>query len=357
MTDKLPPPLLALFQARPPLRYLPPCDVAPSARRTPRISGIGKYVHLLADYDKDYQPTESWLERRERRREEKRKVQEEVIRKGLAAYHPRQDPNIKGDPYKTLFVSRLSYKIRLVTNLKNNKPMGYAFIVFERERDMKAAYREMDGVRIKDRRTMVDVERGRTVNGWRPRRLGGGLGGRGYTKEALVRPSGYSDRGGRDDRYRGGGYRGLNYKDHSGGFHGSYKSLSSERGGFIDRHRGSRSGIGYNSSDKDLFKSGSHESSSGQNGPHYSNASFGAPVGSSGRDSNASRYKNSESSDIKHANNVDHSSGGYHDRLESDKYSKMDHKHQHNSRGDRRRDYDNHGREKDKDRSPKRRRY
>lgn len=85
MTDKLPPPLLALFQARPPLRYLPPCDIAPSLRRTPRISGIARYVPLLADYDKDYQPTESWLEKRERRREEKKKIQEEVIRKGLAA--------------------------------------------------------------------------------------------------------------------------------------------------------------------------------------------------------------------------------------------------------------------------------
>ncbi|KAG5438264.1 hypothetical protein PCK2_000965 [Pneumocystis canis] len=288
--------------------------------------------------------------------------------------HPRQDPNIKGDPYKTLFVSRLSYKvteqdllrefgrygsierIRLVTNIKTNKPMGYAFIVFERERDMKAAYREMDGVRIKDRRAMVDVERGRTVNGWRPRRLGGGLGGRNYTKEVLIRPSGYNDRSGRDDRYRRAGYRGSSYKDHSGGFRGSYKSSSNERGGFMDRHRGSRSGLGYNSSDKDLYKSESHESLSGQNGPHYSGSS-GTPVGSSGRGSNASRYKSSENLDIKHTNNTDHVSGGYHDRLESDKYGKMDHKNQHNSRSDRRRDYDNHGREKDKDRSPKRRRY
>ncbi|KAG5513691.1 hypothetical protein PMAC_000729 [Pneumocystis sp. 'macacae'] len=375
MTDKLPPPLLALFQARPPLRYLPPCDVAPSARRTPRISGIARYVPLLANYDKDYQPTESWLERRERRREEKKKIQEEVIRKGLAAYRPRQDPNIKGDPYKTLFVSRLSYKVteqdlmrefgrygaiervRLVTNLKNNKPMGYAFIVYERERDMKAAYREMDGVRIKDRRTIVDVERGRTVNGWKPRRLGGGLGGRGYTKGALIRPSGYGDRGGRDDRYRSSGHRGPSYKDYSGGLHGSYRSSLNDRSGLSDRYRGSRSGIGYKSSDKDLFKSGRQESSSGQSGPHYPDVPAGTPTGPSGQSSSASRYRGFESVDPKHGNNMDYSSGGHHDRREIDKHNKSDHKHEHSIRDDRRRDHESHAREKDKDRSPKRRRY
>lgn len=376
MTDKLPPPLLALFQPRPPLRYLPPCDIAPSLRKTPRISGIARYVPMLVDYDKDYEPTESWLERRERRREEKRKIQEEVIRKGLALYHPRQDPNIKGDPYKTLFVSRLSYKvteqdlmrefgrygaierIRIVTNIKNNKPTGYAFIVFERERDMKAAYREMDGVRIKDRRVVVDVERGRTVNGWKPRRLGGGLGGRGYTKETLIRPLGYSDRSGRDTKYRGGGYRGSSYKDHSGSFHGNFKSSSNEWSGYSDRSKGSKAGIGYKSSDKDLFKSGRHESSSsGQNGSHHPDVPPGTPSGPSGRSSNVSRHKNSENHDSRYTNTIDHSSG-HHDRRENDRYkSDYDYRHEHSSRDDRRRDYDGQSREKDRDRSPKRRRY
>lgn len=36
----------------------------------------------------------------------------------------------------------------------------------------------------------MDVERGRTVKGWKPRRFGGGLGGRGYTKAMPVRPTG-----------------------------------------------------------------------------------------------------------------------------------------------------------------------
>lgn len=36
-----------------------------------------------------------------------------------------------------------------------------------------------DGRKIEGRRIKVDVERGRTVEGWKPRRLAGGLGGEG----------------------------------------------------------------------------------------------------------------------------------------------------------------------------------
>jgi hypothetical protein len=38
------------------------------------------------------------------------------------------------------------------------------------------AYKQADGRKVDNRRVLVDVERGRTVPNWRPRRLGGGLG-------------------------------------------------------------------------------------------------------------------------------------------------------------------------------------
>merc|ERR1719440_2559578 len=59
---------------------------------------------------------------------------------------------------------------------QKGKPRGYAFIEFEHERDLKNAYKQGDGKKIDGRRVMVDVERGRTVEGWLPRRLGGGRG-------------------------------------------------------------------------------------------------------------------------------------------------------------------------------------
>lgn len=68
-------------------------------------------------------------------------------------------------------------KVRVVNDKESGKPKGYGFVEFEDERDMKVAYKQADGVKIDDRRVVVDVERGRTVKGWNPRRLGGGLGG------------------------------------------------------------------------------------------------------------------------------------------------------------------------------------
>lgn len=50
-------------------------------------------------------------------------------------------------------------------------------------------------MQVLGKRILVDVERGRTVRGWKPRRLGGGLGGR-PKKE----PESFGGRGG----FRGG---------------------------------------------------------------------------------------------------------------------------------------------------------
>lgn len=131
---------------------------------------------------------------------------------------PKEDEEVLGDPYKTLFVGRLPFKVdeadlrrefdrygplervRIVRN-KDGKSRGYAFLIFEREKDMKgqslslslvafrrlckadevggaAAYKDAEGLKMMNRRLLIDVERGRTVKGWKPRRLGGGLGGR-----------------------------------------------------------------------------------------------------------------------------------------------------------------------------------
>lgn len=41
-----------------------------------------------------------------------------------------------------------------------------------------AAYKDAEGIPIHHKKILVDVERGRTVKGWKPHKLGGGLGGR-----------------------------------------------------------------------------------------------------------------------------------------------------------------------------------
>ncbi|EMR64725.1 putative u1 small nuclear ribonucleo protein [Eutypa lata UCREL1] len=255
MTDKLPPNLLALFAPRPPLRWVPHPDFAPEQRRTTNITGLGEYLPALAAYkDKDgYVPTESWLQMRDRKKLEKQAKQEKLLTDAPIKYKPAEDPNIRGDPFKTLIVARLSYdanehdlekefgrfgpieRIRIIADThahekgnKKKKPhRGYAFVVFEPALD------GCDGIRIKDRRIKVDVERGRTVKGWKPRRFGGGLGGRGYTKAAAARPAGPVGFG-------GGGFGG----GRDGGFRGGFQGGRGRGGGFRGGDRGFRGGGG-----------------------------------------------------------------------------------------------------------------
>ncbi|KAF2453629.1 U1 small nuclear ribonucleoprotein of 70kDa MW N terminal-domain-containing protein [Lineolata rhizophorae] len=304
MTDKLPPNLLALFQPRPPLRYLPPCDTAPEKRATHHITGVGQYLQALKEYPKEhpYTPTESWLQKKDREKLEKREALEKLLNEDIKTYNPKEDPNIRGDPFKTLFVSRLNYdvevkdlerefgrygpieRIRIVgdTHANESKPLGkkkkknkgYAFIVYEREKDMRAAYKDADGVRIKDRRVCVDVERGRTVSAWRPRRFGGGLGGRGYTKTTPARPVGPGGFGppAGPGGFRGGfggGFRG----GRGGGFRGGFGGGDRFRGG-----PGPRGGVGY------------HANGAPEGAPSGPRGGRGGHGGYGGRDSHGGGY-------------------------------------------------------------------
>ncbi|KAF9891787.1 hypothetical protein FE257_003268 [Aspergillus nanangensis] len=261
MTDKLPPPLLALFQPRPPLRYVTPLDRAPEDRQKSTIGGIADFLPEIKKYEEiPYNATDSWVQRKWRQKAEQKERQSKQLTEDLQTYEPSNDQQARGDPFKTLFVARLSYdvkesdlerefgrfgpieRIRIIKDTvtpKGSKKAhrGYAFIVYEREKDMKAAYKETDGIRIKDRRVLVDVERGRTVKGWKPRRFAGGLGGRGYTKALPSRPIGPGSFGAPSGPGGfGGGFRGGFGGRGGGGFRGGFR----DRGGF-----GGRGGIGY----------------------------------------------------------------------------------------------------------------
>jgi len=219
----LPAHILALFTPRPPPQHLPP----QVSRTKASVAGFAEYVECFAkEKAPKREPWESPKERKERRMSVKSEEHKKDLKKLIEKYDPHKDPNADGDPFKTLFVARVSYdttekklkrefeafgsvkRVKMVYDQKG-KPRGYAFIEYEHERDLKTSYKQGDGKKIDGRRVMVDVERGRTVEGWLPRRLGGGRGpgreGKSKKKKAAEKPKDKDrdrdrDRGDRKDR-------------------------------------------------------------------------------------------------------------------------------------------------------------
>jgi len=125
----------------------------------------------------------------------------------------KNENEVMKDPYKTVFIARLDYTLTeldisqyfrkygvidsiLIIRDHNGRSRGYGFIVFEREADAQACISELSrtGVKMKERTILVDVERSRVWRNWKPRRLGGGLGGRDYVKEGRVASAAASGR-------------------------------------------------------------------------------------------------------------------------------------------------------------------
>ena len=55
---------------------------------------------------------------------------------------------------------------------------GYAFLEYSSSRGAQRAYKYMNQEYVDNCKILVDYELERSLNGWKPRRLGGGLGGR-----------------------------------------------------------------------------------------------------------------------------------------------------------------------------------
>ncbi|KAF9650259.1 hypothetical protein BDM02DRAFT_3070450, partial [Thelephora ganbajun] len=169
-THLLPPNLLKLFAPRPPLPYIRPVGKDIDRVTTKSVSGIGQLLEQLRETrtagmlssgeapdmegDEEHSFTHAEETRRQIRREERKKRREEQFKIAKETYKPSEDSEAVGDPYKTLFIARLPKnatesdlrrefesfgsieRVRIVRD-KNGRSRGYAFIVFERERDMK----------------------------------------------------------------------------------------------------------------------------------------------------------------------------------------------------------------------------
>lgn len=223
MTQYLPPNLLALFAPRDPIPFLPPPDKLPHEKKSQGYAGVGAFLDLFEDPKDTPPPTrvETREERIERRRRERAEQVAYKLEREIATWDPNQLAEATTDPFKTLFVARINYdtsesklrrefeiygkivKIIIIHDKESGKPRGYAFIEYEHERDMHSAYKHADGKKIDGKRVLVDVERARTVKGWLPRRLGGGLGGtRRGGADVNIKHSGREDNERERERYR-----------------------------------------------------------------------------------------------------------------------------------------------------------
>lgn len=103
--------LLKLFEPRPPLEYKPP----PEKRKCPPYTGMAQFVSNFAEpTDPEYAPPvvkgETPGQRRARIHQLRLEEGAKKAAEELEHYDPNSDPNISGDPYKTLFVARLNYE-------------------------------------------------------------------------------------------------------------------------------------------------------------------------------------------------------------------------------------------------------
>ncbi|CRH00687.1 U1 small nuclear ribonucleoprotein, putative [Plasmodium relictum] len=224
----MPPHILILFQARPLLNYYKPIK----KKKPKEYSGLADFLNYFEEGEPPPKiKLENTKERKERKKKEKIMYNELMLKEKRRNYDPFKNEDLTNDPKKTLFIGRLSYevnekrlkkefeiygKIRKVKIIydKDNKPRGYAFVEFEHTKSLNQAYNLADGKKIDNRRILVDIERGRTIKNWLPRRLGGGKGpARGSEEKkkithninwnALINKDKYkSDKRRNDDRYK-----------------------------------------------------------------------------------------------------------------------------------------------------------
>lgn len=126
--------------------------------------------------------------------------------------HYQPNKAVMGDPQLTLLVARLNKKtteedlrvafskfgdirrLRLIRDVVTGFSKGYAFVEYKEERSIMRAWRDGNKMVIDQHELFVDFEQERTLQGWIPRRLGGGLGGK--------KESGQLRFGGRDRPFR-----------------------------------------------------------------------------------------------------------------------------------------------------------
>lgn len=185
--------IAALFKPRPKLRF-----IKPEPKRPPRpYTGMACYLREVQKYKREEDSSPPFLpinESRKRRREERIAKNNLKIQAQLENYHPLENPNATSNPKTTLFICNIPEDvteqeirfelepfgkvkgIKFPVDIITGKRKNYCFAEYENEDSFKTARIHATKIYFNGRKPIVDLEKGRTVPNWLPRRLGGGIG-------------------------------------------------------------------------------------------------------------------------------------------------------------------------------------
>ncbi|KYQ55304.1 U11/U12 small nuclear ribonucleoprotein 35 kDa protein [Trachymyrmex zeteki] len=104
--------------------------------------------------------------------------------------------NLESKAERTIFVARLSSKItnydlkeffskygdvisaKVIVDVVTGLSQGYGFVEMKSEEEARRVLRRTVDATLKGYKIFIDYECGRSLKGWKPRRLGGGFGGK-----------------------------------------------------------------------------------------------------------------------------------------------------------------------------------
>ena len=192
---ELPPHINILFRARPPLRFLN----YPFKGIHRNYTGIfdcdekNNNINILDKFEKEPPKIEKKLPKQVIKVIEIIKSierEKEKNKERIKNWNPKQNSKATSNPYKTLFVYKLSKnvdenllkyefeefgtikEVKIIRNRKGENK-GYGFIEFERTKDFREALEKGNKKKINGRHVNVEMERGRTDNKFKPLRFWG----------------------------------------------------------------------------------------------------------------------------------------------------------------------------------------
>ncbi|XP_006618885.1 U11/U12 small nuclear ribonucleoprotein 35 kDa protein-like [Apis dorsata] len=120
---------------------------------------------------------------------------DKAISRAIQAHY--ESPHgLKSKPERTLFVARFGPKItkhdlkeffskygevisaKVIIDIVTGLSQGYGFVEMRSEDEARRVLRRCVDATLKGYQIFIDYECGRTLKGWKPRRLGGGFGGK-----------------------------------------------------------------------------------------------------------------------------------------------------------------------------------